>query len=807
MKKLFSVILIVLAFVMTTDYQLSAKTKIRVAYPLQEGLTEVSEDGVFSGYTYEYLKELERFTDYEFEFVLLDGDENAQITSAMKKVQEGDLDIMGAMMYDEALTDIYDYTSTNYGMGNMGIYVLSDNERINNTNIYSLKKLAVGIVSRQKKENEKLTEFGVMNGIDIKQHFYADAEAMLTALEKGKIESIAFSEQASVRGNYRMVATFAPRPFYFITTKGKTDVIAELNSAMTKLNKEQPSFMSELHEKYFSMKNADFTLTEKEQAFVDAHPEIDVAILGGNAPIQADSSLADGSGITIDILNYIGEEFGLKFTYHYTNSYEEYTKLLQDENVLLAGGVTDSYVVDRYDFTLSRSYLESQVQIVMQSGMKVDDLKGKRLALSRNLYHPERERNSVDYYDTALDCMKAVDAGKADYTYITSHTALFYNSVYRFDNILIIPAESSYKIKNCMAVRSHATPLVNIINKGIDNVTNEEIQSIIFKNGTYAREKPTLLEYIQGNPLQFISFLVIVAGLFIVFRFHMNKKSNEKIIHEYNRFQQICELSGDCFLEYDVQQDCLLLSGGSASLFSKRKSIAHFLSQKSAGWEIMQRILDHKETYDEETLVTYLDGTQRWQRVFLKPLYQEEAPVQYVIGKITDIQLQKEEQLLWKDMASRDSLTKLHNSAACREMIEDFLKNARDNELTFIILDVDDFKAINDTYGHLYGDQVLIKLAAALRSTTRSTDIAGRIGGDEFIVALKHPQSRQAVEQYCERLIKNITETQKHPLTISMGLAFYQKGQHYEELYQNADQALYKMKEEGRNGYRFAHEQ
>ena len=150
MKKLVT-ILTLFIMIITCIVPLSAKTKVKVAYPIQDGLTEISENGVFSGYTYDYLKELERFTD--FEFVTLEGDVNDQLVAALEKVKNGELDLMGAIIYDESLASIYDYTSTNYGMGNMALYVSANNANINETNIYSMKNLKVGVLSSSNKKN------------------------------------------------------------------------------------------------------------------------------------------------------------------------------------------------------------------------------------------------------------------------------------------------------------------------------------------------------------------------------------------------------------------------------------------------------------------------------------------------------------------------------------------------------------------------------------------------------------------------------------------------------------------------------
>ena len=119
MKKLVT-ILTLFIMIITCIVPLSAKTKVKVAYPIQDGLTEISENGVFSGYTYDYLKELERFTDFEFEFVTLEGDVNDQLVAALEKVKNGELDLMGAIIYDESLASTYDYTSPQYVMWYMG---------------------------------------------------------------------------------------------------------------------------------------------------------------------------------------------------------------------------------------------------------------------------------------------------------------------------------------------------------------------------------------------------------------------------------------------------------------------------------------------------------------------------------------------------------------------------------------------------------------------------------------------------------------------------------------------------------------
>lgn len=80
---------------------------------------------------------------------------------------------------------------------------------------------------------------------------------------------------------------------------------------------------------------------------------------------------------------------------------------------------------------------------------------------------------------------------------------------------------------------------MSIINKGIDTASFSEIQSIVFKNATYAKEDLTFVNYIQNNPAPFISIVVVLSGIYFFSRYYTNKKNNEKVLKELNRFHKL----------------------------------------------------------------------------------------------------------------------------------------------------------------------------------------------------------------------------------------------------------------------------
>ena len=150
-----------------------------------------------------------------------------------------------------------------------------------------------------------------------------------------------------------------------------------------------------------------------------------------------------------------------------------------------------------------------------------------------------------------------------------------------------------------------------------------------------------------------------------------------------------------------------------------------------------------------------------------------------------------------------DNLTGLYNRHKLNEILEKEFHRARRIKYPFgiIILDIDLFKDINDTYGHNVGDSVLKEISSLLNQNIRKSDTLGRWGGEEFLIIVpegnKHKEQllakklREKIEEYPFTTVKNITA--------SFGVAKYEEGDNIDTLIKRADDALYKAKEKGRN--------
>ena len=164
---------------------------------------------------------------------------------------------------------------------------------------------------------------------------------------------------------------------------------------------------------------------------------------------------------------------------------------------------------------------------------------------------------------------------------------------------------------------------------------------------------------------------------------------------------------------------------------------------------------------------------------------------------------------LKQDM-KKDPLTKLYNKVATEELITELLHNHPENKSALFFIDFDNFKKINDTFGHIKGDEVLKTVTKGLQSVFRYTDVVGRIGGDEFIVFLSVYESIELLRSKAQLLCDSLRKTYREgdvslDVTFSIGIALApEHGTDYNALVGIADKALYTVKDNGKNGYKIA---
>lgn len=296
------------------------------------------------------------------------------------------------------------------------------------------------------------------------------------------------------------------------------------------------------------------------------------------------------------------------------------------------------------------------------------------------------------------------------------------------------------------------------------------------------------------------------------------KRDQEELRLTLERHQVILDQTTDIIFEWDIRQDTLSFSSNWRKRFgydpiddkiSSRIPLSQniYPEDMPAFIRIMQDTAAGLPYSETEFRIRNGSGQYFWCRIRATAQFDSDGRPIKAVGVIVDIDSEKKEKQLLIDMAQHDPLTGLYNKAAINALVERRMAGQSPPGFqAMYILDVDYFKLVNDNYGHLAGDSILSDVAATLKNHVRSSDLVGRIGGDEFLVYLPAVTDKNAAEQKAQEILEALhiitPEKGALPITCSIGAAVFAYGEvGYQELFRYADLALYRRKDIGRNGF------
>lgn len=304
------------------------------------------------------------------------------------------------------------------------------------------------------------------------------------------------------------------------------------------------------------------------------------------------------------------------------------------------------------------------------------------------------------------------------------------------------------------------------------------------------------------------------------------KKLQMQLRDEKERYEIVEEISDDIMFNYDVVSDVFECSSKILKGIGTRTKIENAIESITYG-----DMLDHRDVpafimalsnalsgkklnaFDARLINNHGDGV--WHRIKFAALYDDDGNAVRFIGTMTDIDKEKKEKSRLISRAETDQLTGFLNKISTSMKINELLREYPEDEGVLFLLDLDDFKKLNDTYGHQAGDNFLREFTSKLLIRSRSNNVLGRIGGEEFVVYInKKKDSEGNIEdianevateilEYCREVrLDNLPDKE---FTCSVGVALYpQNGASYMELYKKADTAMYEVKRNGKNNYAFA---
>lgn len=310
---------------------------------------------------------------------------------------------------------------------------------------------------------------------------------------------------------------------------------------------------------------------------------------------------------------------------------------------------------------------------------------------------------------------------------------------------------------------------------------------------------------------------------FPVANFVLNDITNLKLAEmkaelEARKYEIIADISEEIPFEYEIETDTITYARKYETIFGRKSIYRHPLKKFIEAGYISEDTIDNysgifdaakngNSIHSTEYKLRNMKGDYEWHYSTFSLIKDENGKPLRAVGILRNINTLKKEQESLLQRAQTDSMTGLLNKATTEAFVREHLKEIQSGAYDIVMLvDIDDFKNVNDTFGHLAGDEVIIDIAHALMRFTFNDGFVGRIGGDEFLVYLPNildtTLACEKAEKYANELrLKYPGGNGKPKVTLSIGIAATDVPIPYSDLMEHADAAVYQAKLNGKNGY------
>lgn len=789
---------------------------VRVAFPHQVGLTEVDENGRYTGYTYEYLMEIAQYTGWEYEFVTPKSKNiDEGLNEMLELLESGELDIIGGIRKTPATEKLYDLSAYHYGTSSVTLSALQTNTEISPANYYSRKGLRIAVLEGATQQNALLEQFCSIN------HFsptlvYANNEAeQLALMHDGNVDLMLGRDISPIAG-MRTIAKFSPEPFFFAVTKNNPEMLGQLNYALLSIETLNPKFSATSFNKYFTpATSVGLLLSDNEREFIRGSGPIKVGLVPHRDPMQhLDPATGKASGIMVDLLNEISKRTGLLFSYESADSLTEFEQSVAAGRFALVSGMDYSYDLAKdYGVIMTAPVLSvPYVRVASSSAAPAT----ARLGFTQQMQHLDEivsKTPDAIFYPTGIEALEAVLRGEIAAAYMDSYGAQRLLSDRKFKTLALAPAPQGEQAQICIGVsRTYDRTLSSIISKAVYSLSPQDISAVVYKNTT-ALHTMTLWRMVTLYPAQSILFTSVFLLLVILFLFFVLRRTTRlknALASNNRRYIQLCELVRELVCEYDYAADTLTVVGTNDNWLFSKPAYKNFLRERTPTdpervtiEQILTRLILDRSSGEINHLCMLPNTDQRWVCINHHVSMNDNGSPDFFICKITDV---SENMLALEKLtvkAQTDTLTRLYNLDAFRTLVNDTL-SAEGEPIsgTLLIMDIDHFKGINDSYGHYEGDEVLKGVADALRAAFRESDFAARLGGDEFLAFSPGLTNNDLIAAKCRDVMTRCGRiSERFTVTLSLGAVHFRTRTNFDELYKVADVGLYRAKAAGRNGY------
>ncbi|NNE64041.1 MAG: diguanylate cyclase, partial [Gammaproteobacteria bacterium] len=577
------------------------------------------------------------------------------------------------------------------------------------------------------------------------------------------------------------------------------------------------------------------SLSGSEQQWLNDHPTVSFTGDPNWLPYEAFDSQGNYIGIVSEHLKLIAEMTGIEFKISPSKTWTESIEKAKNGMVDILSETDDSDLKSHLTFT--DSYITNPIVITMRSSEnyveRIVDIQSRKIALIKDYGYASKIRrlhHDIEFVTVAdiQEGLIAVSTGKIDALLCTLALCSYTIAELGLNNVRIV-GKTVFDTKLALGVQKHLPELVSILNKAIQQIRPAQQQSIL--NSWISQKFSPRTDYTLVYLVMVIA--TFLMAIFAFWNWRLSKEVNYRkaIEKELKSAEEAGRISHQRLLLHREQSPLGVIEWNTN--FEVRdwnvaaEKIFGFSKDEVVGRHITENILPEiaRQAVDIiwQNLLARTGGERSTNENITKdgriilcewyntPLVDQNGSVIGVASLVDDVtERTQSEKIIWKQ-ANFDVLTDLPN----RNMFHDRLQHeiSRSNRsklpMALLLLDLDEFKEVNDTLGHDVGDILLQQAAQRIRACVRDSDTVARIGGDEFTIILPELQLKLDVDNIANDIIKSLSEAfhigdQVIHISASIGITFYPTdADNMEGLIKNVDQTMYTAKAKGRNCYRY----
>lgn len=506
-----------LLFLFAQESFAAEEETVRVAAWNRGGRFEENENGDLAGYDVDLIETIAEKCRFQVEYVWVSGP-----AEALEALDAGSVDLVTTMVKTADREEKYLFGANATGSTYSGLLTRADREDIVYEDMDKVSKCRIGYEGKSGRASSTIAYMKNMYGVtDLIP--YDSIDEMRQALQQGDIDLMVTGAN-NVQKDEKVIDLFAPQEVYYLTDFGHVSLMNQIDSAFVSLTMSNPEYIHELQETYFPMYvNREYTKAELD--YIGTCGTLTVGVPGNRPPISSyDEKTGAYSGIMIDILNRLSQETGLIFEYQTMEEGVTIPELLQNNTYDLIAPAPNQNNMDWVsDASVTEKIIDTTAVVAtyegkqLASGDKVrigelEELKGFGTLLSTQ-YETVEEHP----YKNQQEMLDALNRGEIDAILNNVYVWTYLMQSPKYAKLMVVPTiYSNYGY--CIAGNRNSTDgiLIDILNKGIRNVGNEDMDALIAKYTMGETYSYTFLDSIIRHRWA-IAIVTLVLGLLVLF--------------------------------------------------------------------------------------------------------------------------------------------------------------------------------------------------------------------------------------------------------------------------------------------------